>query len=311
MNSPVAFFAYNRPCHTFKTLKSLSENVEAIETELYVFIDGHKKNSEMQLVDNVEKIINSFGSKFKSIKIERSEINLTGGLSQKRGISKVLSIHESVICLEDDIYVSKQFLFYMNNALKTYKNQKKIWHINGFNHPIKIKADFDCFFMRAMISWGWGTWKDRWNNFMENPLSCDPYYLKETFTKKMINEFDLKLKISIFWSQVEANASGELSNTWDIFWYSHIFLNKGLCLTPKISLTRNIGHDGSGIHTGYDKELLSSVIDDKKITNFPIDFEENEECIRMIGRYFSKKYSFLSRLKNKINLLFKFLVKLF
>ena len=53
-------------------------------------------------------------------------------------------------------------------------------------------------------------------NFIDDPLSCDPYYLKATLNKKMINEFDLNRK-SIFWSQVEDNASGKLNNTWDIF----------------------------------------------------------------------------------------------
>ena len=44
----------------------------------------------------------------------------------------------------------------------------------------------------------------------------------------------------------------------------------GLCLTPKISLTRNIGHDGSGIHSTFDRELLSSQIKDNEIIYFLI-----------------------------------------
>ena len=43
----------------------------------------------------------------------------------------------------------------------------------------------------------------------------------------MIKEFDLNLKKSVFWSQIEDNAKGILNNTWDIFWYSFIFLKKG------------------------------------------------------------------------------------
>ena len=47
MNIPVAFFAYNRPYHSYETLKSLSLNKEAKSTDIYAFIDGHKKNSEI------------------------------------------------------------------------------------------------------------------------------------------------------------------------------------------------------------------------------------------------------------------------
>ena len=41
------------------------------------------------------------------------------------GIDYVLQENESVICLEDDLVVSKYFLSYMNNALEKYQNEKK------------------------------------------------------------------------------------------------------------------------------------------------------------------------------------------
>lgn len=302
-NSPVAFFAFNRPYHTFETLNSLSLNKEAKETNLYAFIDGHKKISEIHLIDAVEKIIKSFSEKFKSITINRSQINLTGGTNQRRGISKVLENNETVISLEDDIYVSKYFLSYMNKALKIYQNEKEVWHINAFNYPVHINRDFECFFMRAMKCWGWATWNDRWSKFNEDPLSCDPYYLKTLFSKEMVQDFDLNLNRSLFWSQIEKNATGNLNNTWDIFWYSFIFLNKGLCLTPKVSLTRNIGHDGSGIHSGFDRELLDSIISHKDVSNFPDVIKENGYCLIQIKKYLKRKNNIYSKLKRKLLIL--------
>ena len=56
MKSPIAFFAFNRPYHTLQTLNSLSNNLVANQTDLYAFIDGPKKYSEIQLIDNVEKM---------------------------------------------------------------------------------------------------------------------------------------------------------------------------------------------------------------------------------------------------------------
>ena len=306
MNIPVVFFGYNRPFHTLKTLNYLSKNPEAKETELFAFIDGHKKNSEIQLIDNVEKIVKSFDDKFKSINIHRSDINLTGGLSQKRGITKVLSQYESSIILEDDINVSQYFLSYMNSALSKYESKKEIWQINGFNYPINIKSDYECFFTRLPAVWGWGTWRDRWTDFINNPLSCDPYYLKNIFTKEMIYKLNLNMKNNIFWSQIEQNASGKLDNSWDIFWYCHIFIKNGLCLSPKISLTKNIGHDGSGIHSDFDEQLLSLKLNEKKIINFPIDVKENLDCCKLIKGYLKskngKRFIIKKKLNNKINL---------
>ncbi len=307
MKSPIAFFAFNRPYHTLQSLNSLSDNEEVNQTDLYAFIDGPRKTSEIQLIDNVEKIIRSFESKFKSLNISRSKINLGGAINQKKGITKVLSENESVISVEDDIYVSKYFLSYMNSALKFYKNSKEVWHINGFNYPLEFDSEFECFFMRSMQCWGWATWKDRWKNFIDNPLSSDPYYLKATFTKKMIKEFDMHVRKSIFWSQVEDNATGKLNNTWDIFWYSFIFLNNGLCLTPKVSMTRNIGHDGSGVHSTFDEEYISSELNQEIIINFPDSIEENIYCLNKIREYLNRKNRLFPRFLKKAILIFKYL----
>ena len=123
----------------------------------------------------------------------------------------------------------------------------------------------------------------------------------------MIKEFDLNVRKSIFWSQVEDNASGKLNNTWDIFWYSFIFRNNGLCLTPKVSMTRNIGHDGSGVHSIFDKEYISSKINQEQITNFPDLIEENFYCLNQIRKHLNKKNRLFQRLFNKASLIFKYL----
>jgi hypothetical protein len=47
--------------------------------------------------------------------------------------------------------------------------------------------------------------------------------------------------------QILQNKSNEI-NSWAIFWYATIFLNKGLCLNPSKTFVLNIGHDGSGVH---------------------------------------------------------------
>ena len=122
----------------------------------------------------------------------------------------------------------------------------------------------------------------------------------------MINEFDLNVRKSINWSQVEDNASGKLNNTLAIFWYGFIFLKKGLCLTPKISMTKNIGHDGSGIHSYLDNECASANINNREVTNFPNLIEENIYCLNQIRKYLNKKNRILIRLRNKAFFVFQY-----
>ena len=47
-----------------------------------------EKHQRILLIDNVEKIIKSFESKFRSLTIEKSDINLTGGMNQKEVFQK-------------------------------------------------------------------------------------------------------------------------------------------------------------------------------------------------------------------------------
>ena len=123
----------------------------------------------------------------------------------------------------------------------------------------------------------------------------------------MINDFDLNLRKSIFWSQIEDNAKGKLNNTWDIFWYSFIFLNNGLCLSPKVSMTRNIGHDGSGVHSVFDKELLLSNVGENNITKFPNLIQENIYCLNQIRKYLNNKNRLVNRILRKFLIIYRIL----
>ena len=120
MLSPIAVFAYNRPYCLHQTLNSLSQNKEAIKSELFVFIDGPKSTNESHLVDYVEEIANSFSRFFKSLTIFKSELNNGLVKSIRTGITKMLNNYSNLIIIEDDI------IFPNNFKQLLLKNLKKI-----------------------------------------------------------------------------------------------------------------------------------------------------------------------------------------
>ena len=183
MLSPIILFAYKRPFHTYHSLVALTKNKESKDSDLIVYIDGPTNIKELNLIDNVEKIILSFQGKFNSLKIHRSEINKGLAKNIIDGISHELNKYESVIILEDDIIVSSKFLEYINNALNFYQNNYSVWHINAFNLPIEKNLNTDYVFTRLMFCWGWATWKDRWFSFVNDYLSQDPYHISFIFDK--------------------------------------------------------------------------------------------------------------------------------
>jgi len=290
---PITLVAFNRPYHTFKTLKYLSINPEAKHSELYAFIDGPRNELDKFKIDQTEKVIKSFEENFKRISIRKSFSNKGLALNVIEGVSKVLNEYKATIVLEDDIETSESFLNYMNTSLDEFKNKKKVWHISGYNVPINLNTlDKNTFFIRLMFCWGWGTWRDRWNSFKDDKFFLDPYYVKDIFSPSMINEFNLKGNHEIFWSQIENNAVTD-KQTWAIFWYSHIFLNNGLCLTPVKSFCNNFGFDGSGQNCTKNAQIKSQKLNNSRELYFPKIIKEDEKFLQAVNNYFNYPNIFL------------------
>jgi hypothetical protein len=232
---------------------------------------------------------------FKSIKVIEQQKNIGLALSIINGVSKVINQHEKVIVMEDDIVTSAYFLTYMNDSLDFYKHQEKVMHISGYMYPINNNKKLEnTFFLKPATCWGWATWKRAWKYFNK-----DANFLLETFSKKNIYEFNLNESYDYF-KQVKHNKIGKI-NTWAVFWYATIYIQKGLSLHPSQSFVSNIGHDGQGVHCAnsnrYDVELSK---------NYPIKFsnkiEENVFAKKALIKYFrTTKSSFFVKVLKKIH----------
>ncbi|MCS2404710.1 hypothetical protein NXY31_07810 [Bacteroides salyersiae] len=68
------------------------------------------------------------------------------------------------IVLEDDLTCTPNFLSYINQALDYYEHDKRIFSICGYGLKIKkpIGYSSDVYLSKRSSSWGWATWKDRW-----------------------------------------------------------------------------------------------------------------------------------------------------
>lgn len=244
MPVPIVLFVYGRPLHTLKTLESLSENILSDQSSLYIFADGPKKDCSPDTLINIEETRKIIRSKqwCKEVVILESQENKGLANSIVEGVTLIANKHGKVIVLEDDIITSPYFLTYMNDALNLYENNGSVMHISGYMYDIPNKDLDNTFFYQQTTCWGWGTWKNRWALF--NPDAQDLY--KKLEQKKLLKWFDLDGS-GLFLSQLEMNINGKLK-TWAIKWQASVCLNNGLCLHPRLSFTKNIGFDGSGIN---------------------------------------------------------------
>lgn len=257
--APIVIFAYNRPSKIHSLLKSLENNQELKYSKIIFYIDKYstiaEKENNLKVISTIKKWSENY---ITEINIRTYNMGLKENILD--GINNIFLKYESAIFLEDDLIVSSNFLNFINSSLKKYKFIKKVKHISGYNFPINNSNYNSSFFTNYMSCWGWATWKDRWEKNLN--------YSKNEITNK--NKF-LRLKFTVygyekdFESQLKRNELGDI-NTWAIFWYQHIFLNKGLCLNPCISLVQNNGHEGEH---GINISIYNSQINQNKVDKFP------------------------------------------
>ena len=309
--APVLIIAFNRFDHFRQLIDSLILNDEKSNTEIYIYIDGPKNENDSAVIKKIINYSVNFEKLFKKINIVERKFNIGLAKNITNSINDVLSKHNKIIVLEDDIIVSSSFLKYMNWALNFYQKYKNVWHINAHNH---IKINYltflsqpkNIFLWRGMDCWGWATWKSKWLHY-----SKDPESLIKNFTQDDIYRFNYDNTLDL-WRQVIQNKKG-IIDTWAIFWYATIFKNNGLSVSPYHRYVKNIGFDGSGIHCVYDEQEqnvnIESVLNESSYFSSQTKMIENKKIFKKIKRHWIKKneetslkkfITVLAIIKNKI-----------
>ncbi|WP_316816483.1 glycosyltransferase [Pedobacter nyackensis] len=284
--APIALFVYNRPEHTRRTLNFLQKNYLAEESRLFIFSDG-ARNGDEENVKAVRELANNI-SGFKSVEVIERERNFGLANSVIDGVSRLTATYGRTIVMEDDVLTSPYTLQYFNDALCKYNDQEKVMHVTAYMYPIDHSNLPETFFLRIASSQAWATWDRAWKNF-------------EPDIDKIIARFDDQLKYQFeleggmnFWKHV-MEFKHRRNNSWAIRWYSSVFLNKGLSVNPALSLIENIGHDGSGVHSGV-STIYKGSINNFRIKEFPEHLEEYRPGYQAVRHFLKhRKGSYLQR----------------
>jgi hypothetical protein len=204
-------------------------------------------------------------------------------------VSRLVKDYGKVIVFEDDLISSMYTLTYFNDALNRYQNEDKVMHIGAYMYPLKEENLPETFFYRAATSWGWATWDRAWKHF-----EPDIDLIISRFDQEKKHQFSIEGTMN-FWKQIQEFKSGK-NNSWAIRWYASIFLRGGLTLNPSNSLINNIGHDGSGIHSGMN-DIYHVIINPRPIQSFPEKIEEDQLVYHSIKSFLkNRKGSFWQRI---------------
>lgn len=269
--APIIVFAFNRLNALKNTIDSLLQNEEAKLSDLFVFVDGPRENrqGEKEKVKAVQEYVMNI-SGFKSTKHLFSEHNKGLGKSIIEGVSQIISQYGKAIVLEDDLFFSTNFLAFMNEGLNRYENEKKVFSICGYTNKVKIPKNYpyDAYFCTRSSSWGWATWKDRWETVDWELRDWNRY-------SRMARAFN-KWGGSDCFRMLRSVKEG-WGNSWAIRFGFAEFLQDKLSLFPIVNKVRNDGFDGTG--TNCKKWSRFKYIFDKsnnKTFNLPPDIYLNK-----------------------------------
>lgn len=294
--APVALFVYNRLEYAQRTISYLKRNQLAQETNLYIFSDAPKSADQEKKVNKVREYIESVDG-FKSLQIIEAEKNRGLANSIISGVTYLLEQYDKIIVLEDDILTAPQFLNYMNEALEFYKDYSQIWSITGYNYPIKISKKYDksIYFSYRASSWGWATWKDRWDTVDWKIKDYDRYRM----SLKKIRHFcrggsDLHKMLSY-------QMKGKI-DSWAIRWCYNQSMQNKYTVYPVDSFVSNIGTDGSGTHCDPTSARFNVQIKN----NYQYEFEKNIILNKRLLNVFKKNLdrSIVRKIKNTYRLMF-------
>lgn len=285
MNAPVVLFVYNREEHTKVVLNALNQNYDAEKTDLYIFSDGARDESERAKVEAVRKYLDQFvqETNFKKVDIKKSKRNRGLAESIISGVSEIMEQYGCAIVLEDDHLTSKDFIRYMNQGLEFYKNNHKIWSISGYTWKMKgfRHYRYDVFMGYRASCWGWASWKDRWERVDWNVEDYDNF-IQNKQLKRKFNRGGLDMT-----NMLQLQHAGEI-NSWAVRWCYQQCKEEMWSVFPVHSKVENIGFDGSGTNSGKAKAFETEIIEDKQIVfeNIGID----KRLAFEFWMYYSKLY---------------------
>ncbi|MES2372502.1 MAG: sugar transferase [Bacteroidota bacterium] len=299
--APIILFVYNRLSHTNQTIEFLKKNHLAEESNLIIFSDGEKNIQSKEAVLNVRKLINNIVG-FKTIKIIEREKNLGLACSIIDGVSSVINDYGKAIIMEDDLITSPYFLTFMNNTLNEYEGDTKVGSVSGYSflNKSEIPADFngDTYLSFRHSSWGWGTWKRVWNEIDWN-VNDFVDFKKSRKAQQLFN-----LGGNDLTEMLKMQMKGEL-DSWSIRFDYNCYKKNLLSVLPKYSLVRNIGFDGTGVHSEvtskYDIDLDDSFAKQIRFKNAENHLNINQAIKNKFNLSLQKKLiNNLYRLKKKI-----------
>lgn len=254
----IGVFCYNRASKLQKCIEALLKNPECSKMDIVFFSDGYKKEADKQAILDVRNYIDSITG-FKNVIKHYRDRNFSTGPNFRTGLTFLSENYDEFIVVEDDLIVSPNYIKYLLDGLKFYRNDKSVFCITAYVFPIQAKDyRYDTIVYKRFCSYGWAGWGDRFTNVIWDEKELEHLMHTSPGFKSRLNAEGQDL-----YRMLKKQISGVIS-TWDIQMQTHVAENRLKVIYPTLSKVSNIGFDDESTNTSGLNYLISPVDDGSK-----------------------------------------------
>lgn len=259
---PIIIPTLCRYTHFVRCIESLSNAERSNEIDCYVALDFPLNDNHKEGYLKIKEYLRNFKHKFNElIVIERTE-NYGAVRNLHETIDLVKKKYHAYMLTEDDNEFSPCFFDYMIKCLEQYKDDDSVYSVCGYATPeYKDITDRNIIFTLGNSAYGVAYWTSKDRKY--DSLTKDYYYDAMTTWNSWMKLYKLH-KYFVFGFTYcilhdKFYGDGTLS--------CYSYLENKYQIKPRVSLVRNWGCDGSGLHSGYDPSISKREISAEKVFN--------------------------------------------
>ena len=218
-------------------------------SSLYVASDGPRRScpSEGFQVQDVRGLIERLIDWPCSVQTMYSSSNHGCRDGPIRALNWFFEHVEEGIILEDDCVPHLDFFAFCEATLRLYSVDSRIWCVSGNNY---LAADstqaFSYYFSRYTMTWGWATWRDRWQQYDPELLQWPAF--RDSGLMQQVFEDPYE---AAYWAEIfeRTYRREEPITWWDYQWFFAALSRGALTAVPRRNLVSNIGFGPDATHT--------------------------------------------------------------
>lgn len=288
--APIVLFTYKRLDTLKLTVEALQRNYLAGRSELIIFSDAAKCERDVKTVIKIRDYLKTIHG-FKSVSIYEAIENKGLAKSIIEGVTQIIDKYGRVIVLEDDLVTSPNFLDFMNQAIEFYADDSETISISGYSLDLpSLPGKNDIYFGYRASSWGWATWKDRWEMIDWGMKSYDEFMANKQLKKNFLRGGSDLIRM------LKNQKQGKI-DSWAIRFCFHQSLHNLKTVFPTISKVQSIGYSKEATHTVGTKRFITKL--DTGIQR-EFSFTHSAKMAKILEKEFRNKFSIKARALDKL-----------